>query len=59
LISFAGCEASWSSSLSACHRDVDGVINYEQGYIAAAAQDAQGRIDRFFDRTLRANISNS
>lgn len=31
----------------------------KQGYNAAAAQDAQGRIDRFFARTLRANISNS
>ncbi|HYH06675.1 MAG TPA: dienelactone hydrolase family protein [Thermoanaerobaculia bacterium] len=33
--------------------------NNKQGYNAAAAQDAQGRIDRFFDQTLRANISNS
>jgi carboxymethylenebutenolidase len=31
----------------------------KQGYNAAAAQDAQARIDRFFTRTLRANISNS
>ncbi|HEX6087431.1 MAG TPA: dienelactone hydrolase family protein [Thermoanaerobaculia bacterium] len=31
----------------------------KQGYDAAAAQDAQGRIDRFFDRNLRANMPNS
>jgi carboxymethylenebutenolidase len=30
-----------------------------QGYDAAAAQDAWGRIDRFFERTLRANMPNS
>jgi len=33
--------------------------NNEQGYNEAAAKDAQGRIDRFFGRTLRARISNS
>lgn len=33
--------------------------NNTQGYNAAAAQDAWGRVDRFFDRTLRATISNS
>jgi len=33
--------------------------NNKEGYDAAAAQDAWGRIDRFFDRTLRARISNS
>lgn len=33
--------------------------NNQQGYNAAAAQDAWGRIDRFFERTLRATISNS
>lgn len=33
--------------------------NNKEGYNAAAAQDAQGRIDRFFDRKLRANIPNS
>lgn len=33
--------------------------NNKQGYNAAAAQDAQARIDRFFDRTLRANIPSS
>jgi carboxymethylenebutenolidase len=33
--------------------------NNTEGYNAAAAQDAWGRIDRFFDRTLRARISNS
>jgi carboxymethylenebutenolidase len=33
--------------------------NNTQGYNAAAAQDAWGRIDRFFDRTLRANMPNS
>ena len=33
--------------------------NNKEGYDAAAAQDAWGRIDRFFDRTLRATISNS
>ena len=31
----------------------------KQGYDAAAARDAQGRIDRFFERTLRANMPNS
>ena len=31
----------------------------KQGYDAAAAQDAWGRIDRFFGRTLRANMPNS
>ena len=33
--------------------------NNKQGYDAAAAQDAWGRIDRFFESTLRATISNS
>ena len=33
--------------------------NNKQGYNAEAAQDAWGRIDRFFGRTLRATISNS
>lgn len=33
--------------------------NNTEGYDAAAARDAWGRIDRFFDRTLRANIPNS
>ena len=33
--------------------------NNKEGYDAAAAQDAWGRIDRFFERTLRATISNS
>ncbi|MGZ5440774.1 MAG: dienelactone hydrolase family protein [Thermoanaerobaculia bacterium] len=33
--------------------------NNTQGYNAAAAQEAWSRIDRFFDRTLRATISNS
>lgn len=33
--------------------------NNKEGYNDAAAKDAQGRIDRFFDRTLRARISNS
>lgn len=33
--------------------------NNKEGYNEAAAQDAWGRIDRFFDRTLRARISNS
>ena len=33
--------------------------NNKEGYNEAAAQDAQGRIDRFFDRTLRARIPNS
>lgn len=33
--------------------------NNQKGYNAAAAQDAQARIDRFFDRTLRAKIPNS
>ena len=33
--------------------------NNTQGYDAAAAQDAQHRIDGFFDRTLRAKIPNS
>ncbi|HEX2061949.1 MAG TPA: dienelactone hydrolase family protein [Thermoanaerobaculia bacterium] len=33
--------------------------NNKQGYNAAAAQDAQGRIDGFFARTLRANIPSS
>ncbi|HEV7240491.1 MAG TPA: dienelactone hydrolase family protein [Thermoanaerobaculia bacterium] len=33
--------------------------NNKQGYNEAAALDAQDRIDRFFDRTLRATISNS
>jgi len=33
--------------------------NNQQGYDAAAAQDAWGRIDRFFDRTLRANMPSS
>jgi carboxymethylenebutenolidase len=33
--------------------------NNKEGYNAEAAQDAWGRIDRFFDRTLRATISNS
>ena len=31
----------------------------KQGYDAAATQDAWGRIDRFFDRNLRANMPNS
>jgi carboxymethylenebutenolidase len=31
----------------------------KEGYDAAAARDAWDRIDRFFDRTLRATISNS
>lgn len=31
----------------------------KQGYDSGAAQDAWGRIDRFFDRTLRANMPNS
>jgi len=33
--------------------------NNKEGYNEAAAKDAQGRIDRFFGRTLRARISNS
>jgi carboxymethylenebutenolidase len=33
--------------------------NNKEGYNAAAARDAWDRIDRFFDRTLRARISNS
>ncbi|HEX6095269.1 MAG TPA: dienelactone hydrolase family protein [Thermoanaerobaculia bacterium] len=33
--------------------------NNKEGYDAAAARDAWDRIDRFFDRTLRATISNS
>jgi carboxymethylenebutenolidase len=33
--------------------------NNQQGYDASAARDAWGRIDRFFDRTLRANMPNS
>jgi carboxymethylenebutenolidase len=33
--------------------------NNTQGYNAAAANDAWGRIDRFFDRNLRANMPNS
>lgn len=33
--------------------------NNKEGYDPAAAQDAWGRIDRFFERTLRANLSNS
>lgn len=33
--------------------------NNKQGYNEAAALDAQDRIDQFFDRTLRARISNS
>lgn len=33
--------------------------NNKEGYDEAAAQDAWGRIDRFFDRTLRANMPNS
>jgi carboxymethylenebutenolidase len=33
--------------------------NNKEGYDAAAAQDAWGRIDRFFERTLRATIANS
>jgi len=33
--------------------------NNKEGYNEAAAQDAWGRIDRFFDRTLRANMPNS
>lgn len=33
--------------------------NNKEGYDAAAARDAWGRIDSFFDRTLRARISNS
>jgi carboxymethylenebutenolidase len=33
--------------------------NNKEGYNAAAAQDAWGRIDSFFERTLRARISNS
>lgn len=33
--------------------------NNTEGYDAAAAQDAQKRIDQFFDRTLRAKIPNS
>jgi carboxymethylenebutenolidase len=32
--------------------------NNKEGYDAVAAQDAWGRIDRFFGRTLRATISN-
>jgi carboxymethylenebutenolidase len=31
----------------------------KQGYDSGATQDAWGRIDRFFDRTLRANMPNS
>ena len=33
--------------------------NNKEGYNAQAAADAQARIDRFFTRTLRANIPNS
>ena len=33
--------------------------NNKEGYDAAAAQDAWGRIDRFFSRTLRDKIPNS
>jgi carboxymethylenebutenolidase len=33
--------------------------NNTEGYNAEAARDAWGRIDRFFDRTLRAKIPNS
>ena len=33
--------------------------NNKDGYDEAAARDAWGRIDRFFDRTLRANMPNS
>ena len=33
--------------------------NNKQGYNATAAQDAQARIDGFFERTLRAKIPNS
>ncbi len=33
--------------------------NNKEGYNAAAADDAWGRIDRFFDRNLRANMPNS
>jgi carboxymethylenebutenolidase len=33
--------------------------NNTEGYNAAAADDAQGRIDAFFDRNLRAKIPNS
>jgi carboxymethylenebutenolidase len=33
--------------------------NNKQGYDPAAAQDAWGRIDRFFERNLRANMPNS
>jgi dienelactone hydrolase len=33
--------------------------NNKEGYDEAAARDAWMRIDRFFDRTLRANLSNS
>jgi carboxymethylenebutenolidase len=33
--------------------------NNKEGYNATAAQDAWSRIDQFFDRTLRARISNS
>lgn len=33
--------------------------NNTQGYDAVAAEDAWGRIDRFFDRNLRANMPNS
>ena len=33
--------------------------NNKEGYNAAAANDAWGRIDRFFDRNLRANMPNS
>jgi carboxymethylenebutenolidase len=33
--------------------------NNKEGYDAAAAQDAQARIDGFLDRTLRAKIPNS
>jgi carboxymethylenebutenolidase len=33
--------------------------NNKEGYDAAATQDAWNRIDGFFERTLRANLSNS
>src|SRR5688572_24308045 len=33
--------------------------NNKEGYDASAARDAWGRIDRFFDRNLRANMPNS
>ena len=33
--------------------------NNKEGYDEAAARDAWTRIDRFFDRTLRVNLSNS